>query len=253
MLHRYCSTCRSHLHADDGHSECISCFGKSNAETTLMGTDCSHYENKNLSSLCSQKKESDSAPRALLFSSSREPVRKKQRGRGHQCSEWTPHREASRSSFLNLSSIPLPARATWSRLVGVTTYVITKTPAKAIGRFMVSLVVFEGHLWLTLTEIKDTDKVPFIDTRSTPLASSDLQLRVSWSASRRHRCHSKPRNTSCCYIPTQETTINKGTYSLTVVTSHGKLCSNRSVSQTTEVTIVAECVPCRYSTRTVSW
>ncbi len=146
MLHRYCSTCRSHLHADDGHSECIYCFGKSNAETTLMGTDCSHYENKNLSSLCSQKKESDSAPRALLFSSSREPVRKKQRGREHQCTEWTPHREASPSSFLNLSSIPLPARATWSRLVGVTTHVITKTPAKAIGRFMVSLVVFECHL-----------------------------------------------------------------------------------------------------------
>lgn len=33
---------------------------------------------------------------------------------------------------------------------------------------MASLVVFECHLWLTLTEIKDTDKVPFLDTPISP-------------------------------------------------------------------------------------
>ncbi|KAI2644212.1 YTH domain-containing family protein 3 [Labeo rohita] len=32
-----------------------------------------------------------------------------------------------------------------------------------LRRFMASLVVLERHLWLTLTEIKDADKVPFLD------------------------------------------------------------------------------------------
>ncbi|KAL0204549.1 hypothetical protein M9458_002567, partial [Cirrhinus mrigala] len=35
----------------------------------------------------------------------------------------------------------------------------TKATAQAIGRSMASLVVLERHLWLTLTEIKDADKV----------------------------------------------------------------------------------------------
>ncbi len=37
----------------------------------------------------------------------------------------------------------------------------TKTTAQAIGRSMASLVVLERHLWLTLTEIKDADRVSF--------------------------------------------------------------------------------------------
>ncbi len=39
----------------------------------------------------------------------------------------------------------------------------TKTTAQAVGRSMASLVVLERHLWLTLMEIKDADKVPFLD------------------------------------------------------------------------------------------
>ncbi|KAA0714748.1 hypothetical protein E1301_Tti006412 [Triplophysa tibetana] len=39
----------------------------------------------------------------------------------------------------------------------------TKVTAQAIGRSMASLVVLERHLWLTLTEIKEADKVPFLD------------------------------------------------------------------------------------------
>ncbi len=44
----------------------------------------------------------------------------------------------------------------------------TKTMAQAIGRSMASLVVLERHLWLTLTEIKDADKVPFLDAPVSP-------------------------------------------------------------------------------------
>lgn len=33
---------------------------------------------------------------------------------------------------------------------------------------MASLVVLEHHLWLTLTEIKDADKVPFLDAPVSP-------------------------------------------------------------------------------------
>ncbi len=40
----------------------------------------------------------------------------------------------------------------------------TKMTAQAIGRSMASLVVLERHLWLNLTEIKEVDKVPFLDS-----------------------------------------------------------------------------------------
>ncbi len=96
MLRRYCGSCRSPLHADDGHSECVSCLGKSHADAALAGSDCSHCESISLASLRSRIaffSESDPAPRALPFSSSQGPVRKKQRGRGSQRpveSEFTP-------------------------------------------------------------------------------------------------------------------------------------------------------------------
>ncbi len=44
----------------------------------------------------------------------------------------------------------------------------TKTTAQAIGRSMCSLVVLERHLWLTLTEIKDADRVSFLDAPISP-------------------------------------------------------------------------------------
>ncbi len=44
----------------------------------------------------------------------------------------------------------------------------TKTTAQAIGRSMASLVVLERHLWLTLTEIKDADRVSFLDAPIYP-------------------------------------------------------------------------------------
>ncbi len=96
MLRRYCGSCRSPLHADDSHSECVSCLGKSHADAVLAGSDCSHCESISLASLRSRIaffSESDPAPRALPFSSSQGPVRKKQRGRGSQRlveSELTP-------------------------------------------------------------------------------------------------------------------------------------------------------------------
>ncbi len=39
-----------------------------------------------------------------------------------------------------------------------------KATAHAIGRSMSSLIVFECHLWLTMTEMKEADKIPFLDT-----------------------------------------------------------------------------------------
>ncbi len=42
----------------------------------------------------------------------------------------------------------------------------TKSTAQAIGRSMASLVVLERHLWLT--EIKDADKVSFLDAPISP-------------------------------------------------------------------------------------
>ncbi len=47
----------------------------------------------------------------------------------------------------------------------------TKTTAQAIGRSMPSLVVLESHFWLNLMEIKEADKVPFLDS---PVTSTGL-------------------------------------------------------------------------------
>ncbi len=122
MPRRYCGSCRSPLHADDGHSECVSCLGKSHADAALAGSDCSHCESISLASLRTRIaffSESDPAPRALPFSSSQGPVRKKQRGRGSQRpvdSELTlaqipraslsPHREMSPVLFIQPDQRP---------------------------------------------------------------------------------------------------------------------------------------------------
>ncbi len=138
MPRRYCSSCRSPLHADDGHSECVSCLGKSHADAALAGSDCSHCKSISFASLrtcIAFFSESDPAPCALPFSSSQGPVRKKQRGRGSQRpveNELTPaqihtvstcfrHTERCLPSFFpNLTSVPLQAWAIWSRSGEVT-------------------------------------------------------------------------------------------------------------------------------------
>ncbi len=84
MPRHHFKMCRSPLHADDTHTECVSCLGKSHTDATLSGTDCSHCESFSLASLRSWIaffSESDSAPHALTYSSSQGPVRKKQWGR----------------------------------------------------------------------------------------------------------------------------------------------------------------------------
>ncbi len=54
----------------------------------------------------------------------------------------------------------------------------TKATAQAIRRLKSSLIVLECHLWLTMTEMKEADKVPFLDA---PVSSrcTDLEHRSS--------------------------------------------------------------------------
>ncbi len=80
----------------------------------------------------------------------------------------------------------------------------TKTTAQAIGRSMASLVVLERHLWLTLTEIKDADRVSFLDAPISPSASLDLRWKDSLSASQRHRRRHRLCDTSCPSAPAQQ-------------------------------------------------
>ncbi len=47
----------------------------------------------------------------------------------------------------------------------------TKATAQAIGRSMSSLIMLERHLWLTMTEMKEADKIPFLDA---PVSSGSL-------------------------------------------------------------------------------
>ncbi len=44
----------------------------------------------------------------------------------------------------------------------------TKMTAQAIGRFMASLLELKRRLWLNLMEMKDADKIPFLDSPVSP-------------------------------------------------------------------------------------
>ncbi len=68
-------------------------------------------------------------PSHFLFSSSQGPVRNKQLGRGFQAWPCAPPKPPPRPSWQSMSS----------------------------------MVVLERHLWLTMTELKEADKVPFLD------------------------------------------------------------------------------------------
>ncbi|KAI2646291.1 Platelet glycoprotein V [Labeo rohita] len=90
MPRRFCRACKAPLHAADNHGECVSCLGLPHAEAALKETECPHCGDMSLSSLRSRiafYSERDSAPRALPFLPSQEPVKKKQRGRGSRRSE----------------------------------------------------------------------------------------------------------------------------------------------------------------------
>ncbi len=87
MPRHHCKTCWTPLHADDSHALYVSCLGNPHANTTLSGADCFYSESFSLTSLRSQIaffSESDSAPRALPFSSSQGHVRKNSGGRGFE-------------------------------------------------------------------------------------------------------------------------------------------------------------------------
>ncbi|KAL0173136.1 hypothetical protein M9458_033447, partial [Cirrhinus mrigala] len=90
MPRRFCRACKAPLYAADNHGECVSCLGLPHAEVALKETECPHCGDMSLSSLRLRIvffSERDSAPRALPFPPSQEPVKKKQRGRGSQRSE----------------------------------------------------------------------------------------------------------------------------------------------------------------------
>ncbi len=110
MPRRYCGSCRGDLHADDGHSECVSCLGKAHADAASLAS---------LRTRIAFFSENDPAPRALPFSSSQGPVRKKQRGRGFQRlveseltpaqiprASFSPHRELSPVLFIQPDQRP---------------------------------------------------------------------------------------------------------------------------------------------------
>ncbi|KAK2894881.1 hypothetical protein Q8A67_012110 [Cirrhinus molitorella] len=107
------------------HCFCHSCAA--HAEAALNETEYPHCEDMSLTYLHSWIalfSENDSAPCALLLSSSQEPVRKKQQGRGtrRSVSPCVPHSRLLEKLTLCFSptqtSIPLRLRAIWSPLVG---------------------------------------------------------------------------------------------------------------------------------------
>ncbi|XDV25826.1 hypothetical protein PO909_029676 [Leuciscus waleckii] len=55
----------------------------------------------------------------------------------------------------------------------------TKSAAQAIGRSMASLTVTERHLWLTLSEMSESERAASLTLRFLPLASSELPSKIS--------------------------------------------------------------------------
>ncbi|ROL52182.1 hypothetical protein DPX16_6059 [Anabarilius grahami] len=88
LMPHHCTTCRAPLQDADGHGECVGCLGKPHADDAFAGGSCSHCESMSLASLRSRAAFFPSdTDRALLSPSSREPARKRQRGRPVQRSE----------------------------------------------------------------------------------------------------------------------------------------------------------------------
>ncbi len=77
----------------------------------------------------------------------------------------------------------------------------TKATAQAIGRSMSSLIVLERHLWLTMAEMKEADKVPLVDAPFHQAACLDQLWRALLNASRRLRSRLKRCNTSSLSTP----------------------------------------------------
>ncbi len=135
MPRRYCGSCRSPLHADD-HSECVSCLGKSHADAALAGSDCSHCESISLASALADRflfREwpRPSRPPVFFLPGTCEEKTAGQRisapgwerahaGSDPACHALATQRGFSRPFFPNLTSIPLQARAIWSRSGEVT-------------------------------------------------------------------------------------------------------------------------------------
>ncbi len=95
-------------------------------------------------------------------------------------------------SLQSRKRIPQPASPGW-----VSGHVSTAScwKAKAThGRSMASLVVLECHLWLNLTEMKDADKVPVLDSPVSPTCLFD-------PASQPHRIRRRQCDTSCPSAP----------------------------------------------------
>ncbi len=104
MPHRHCKTCRSPLHADDSHTECVSCLGKSHANAALSGAECSQEFQSRLSALA------DSFLFRELLRPSHPPVfflsgtcEEKQRGRGF---EWSVTSEPTSAQCPRASPSP---------------------------------------------------------------------------------------------------------------------------------------------------
>ncbi len=93
-----------------------------------------------------------------------------------------------------------PNPAAFSELRSVTDLALraTKITAQAIGRFMAHLLVLERHLWLNLTEMKDADKVPFLES---PVSPTSLFGPAVEDIAEQHRSRPRQCDTSCLSAP----------------------------------------------------
>ncbi len=103
--------------------------------------------------------------------------------------EWSPLRSHLAAGWTSVFS------QTWQ------TWLYTPPKPPPIGHSMSRLIVLERHLWLTMTEMKEADKVPFLDA---PVSSGSLfgpSVEGMLNASRRLRRHLRRCKTSSLSAP----------------------------------------------------
>ncbi len=152
MASRSCvSGCGRFLASSDGHDSFPSCLGYQHAEAALVDESCSHCGNMTIAMLRS---------RYLLA---------------------LPRSSSSASALHAMALLQVQAKALKQLLEGGAVQELrtatdlalraTKVTARALGQTMSTLVVQEHHLWLTLADMRESDKHRLLDS---PISQAGL-------------------------------------------------------------------------------
>ncbi|KAI2645466.1 Transposon Ty3-G Gag-Pol polyprotein [Labeo rohita] len=151
--------CPRYISSGDTHALCVACLGAEHAASALERADCPHCDALPMRLLRSRKD---------LFSAEGSFI-SVPRGSGPASAEaerwlhsWGSQLELDEGEEIKDSDISELRRTADLSLRA------TKETARAIGRSMAALVAAERHLWLTLSDMKEKDRVFLLDAPLSP-------------------------------------------------------------------------------------